>query len=215
MAGVFKFGKYIIAALLLIVIINVFLIQKTYEGLDTPPEHTAVTFKLTDKSTFLTDPNPIGTFYVFTDTNTKLKNKVNMVSDPSDIELLFDTSKPTNLIICPTQMPVNKPHKANMFPKTFAIDYTFKESSKKFTLLNQDASDNNITNSIVSYVSPGGDVSGNFMNITIGKQFGQPLKNNTGTQIGNATTATENVFNISMTDSTGIDGILLTYSPPA
>jgi hypothetical protein len=215
MAGVMKIAKYIISALLLIIIINIFLVNPVYEGLDSPPSKEDILFKLTDTTSTLTDPNPIGTFYVYTDTSSSIKNTINMQSDASNINLVFDSANNTNMIIRPTQMPVTNIHKSNMFPKSFTIEYSFVNASKKYSLLNQDLSNNTAVNSIISYVAPGGDASGNFMNITFAKPFGESIKNIAGDQVGNVSSVKQNGIKISFSDSTGIDGLMLTYAPPA
>ena len=210
MRAVIKFAKYIIAALLIIILINIFLVNPIHEGLSLPPTNETVTFKLKDTTNSETEKPKYGTFYVFTDANFKLKNTINMNSDSSGVKLLFDSSNVTNIIIC----PVNTKDEPAKFPKMFTIDYKFTDLSKNYKLLNQDVSANVPTNSMKKYVSPGGDISGNFINIAFAKSFGQSLKNMHDDVIGNVTLDNKNGFNIEFNNASEVDGILIAYNAP-
>lgn len=229
-----KYFKYIVAALFIVIIGNMVLFfwniprnEKISEGLDQPPTYETISITLKDTTPSITDPNPIGKFYVYTDVNKNIRNTITMNTDASNIKLLFDSTNPTKIIIQPANIPPPNVHKANMFPKIFEIDYTFIDTSKTYNLLNQDVSGSKPSNSIVSYTTTATTIngntisgnanlskSGNFMNILSAMKIGKELVNSSNDVIGNVTLTKPNVFNISFNDSTGIDGILLTYNPP-
>lgn len=210
MRTVAKIAKYIIAALLIIILINIFLVNPIHEGLSLPPTNETVTFKLKDTTNSETEKPKELTLYALTDANFKLKNTINMNSDSSGVQLLFDSSNVTNMIIYPVKTK-DEPVK---FPKMFTIDYKFTDLSKNYKLLNHDVSMNPPPNIMKKYVSPGGDISGNFMNITIAKGFGQSLKNANDDVIGNVTLDNKNGFNIEFNNASEVDGILIAYNAP-
>ena len=224
-----KYFKYIVAALFIIIISNLFMLfwniprnEKISEGLDQPPTYETVSISIKDTTTSLTDPNPIGQFYVYTDANKNIRNTITMNTDVSNIQLLFDSTNPTKIIIQPANIPPPNFHKANMFPKIFEIDYTFIDTSKTYKLISQNVSENIPQNSFVSYTTTTGNVvsgntnlskSGNFMNIVSSTQIGKELIGSSSDVIGNVTLI-NNKMNISFSDSTGVDGILLNYNAP-
>uniref|UniRef100_A0A6C0JGI5 Uncharacterized protein n=1 Tax=viral metagenome TaxID=1070528 RepID=A0A6C0JGI5_9ZZZZ len=231
----FKYYKYVAAALFLIIVVNLVIFffnisqkKNISEGLDQPPTYETISISLKDTSTTLTDPNAIGQFYVYTDTNKNIRNTITMNTDASNIKLLFDSQKPTVIIIQPANVPPPNTHKANMFPKSFEIDCTFVNTSKTYNLISQDISTNKPPNSVISYITTSvpytsGNVvsgntnlskSGNFMNIVSAMKIGKELMGSSNDVIGNASLTKQNKLNISFNDSTGIDGILLNYNAP-
>jgi len=206
----------------IVILVNLFWHVQLFEGLDpttTPPPMEEVSIKMMDttKQADFIDPEAVGTYYVTTDQNFKNKSTFKMGMDPSNVLLQFDSTKPTALIIYPIQIKPNNVHKANIFPPNFTVTVRLPSASKTYTMKYQDLSSNAMKNMVTSYTSPGGDISGNFMDIaTTSTIISLPLYVDQTPQssIGYIDSSTKNEFTITITKAGNrIGGFILNLIP--
>ena len=193
------------------------------EGLDPDaplPVKLPVAVTMTDNtpSNIQVDPNAFGTFYLTTENNINNLNIVTMGMDASNINIDFDAKENTKLLLFPTKMPQTNPHKANLFPVNFTLNVSFPDVSGNINTKYVDVSGDDYRNSLKYYMSPNGDVSGNFVNIVLGIQDIQcPIYENIKSQkdIGNVKKPSKNKYVIDITSSGNtINGIVVNLKPP-
>lgn len=193
------------------------------EGFDpsTPPptiERIKVIIKDDTPPNKQVDPEAFGKYYVTTEKNTGKPNIITMGQEESSINIEFDPSLTTTLLIYPIKMEHTDKHKANIFPPNFTVNISFPDLSKNYITKYTDPSDNEFRNYINNYISPNGDISGNFINVLLSMpNIQSPIYENitTKTDIGYVDNPSTNNYKIIVTDKGNIvNGILISLKPP-
>lgn len=220
----------LIALMLLIIFWMFFLISLrtirsliSKEGFDTnapPPTIEPIKISINDDTppANQADPEAFGKYYITTESNTGKKNIISLGEEASTNKIDFDASSNTRLIIYPTQMQNTDKHKANIFPPNFTINISFPDLSKNYIPIHTDSSGNTIKNHIESYLSPNGDISGNFINVSLAvSNLQSPIYENKETKkdIGYVDNMSTNNYRIIITNKGNIlNGIFIDLKPP-
>jgi len=193
------------------------------EGFDTnapPPTIEPIKISINDDTppANQVDPEAFGKFYLSTESNTSKTNIITMGDDPSTIKMDFDASSNTRLLIYPINMEHTDKHKANIFPPNFTVNISFPDSSKNYTTKYTDSSANTIKNYIETYLSPNGDICGNFINVSLSTpDIQNPIYKDKTTKkdVGYVDNMSTNNYRIIVTDKGNtFDGILIDFKPP-
>jgi hypothetical protein len=193
------------------------------EGLDPdakPPINAPLSVSITDntKTSNQIDPNAAGTFYLTTENNMGDLKFIKMGADPSNINISFDATSNTKLLIYPTRMPQTNVHKANIFPVSFTIDISLVNLNSTLNTKYIDISGDDYRNTVNYYSSPKGDLSGNFANIIIAVPNVQNpiyISSNSEIDLGYVSKPSKNEITITI-DTSGnmLDGFLIYLNPP-
>lgn len=164
------------------------------------------------------DPEAFGKFYLTTETNTGKTNIITMGEEVSTFKIEFDSTSNTNLLIYPIKMQHSDKHKANIFPPNFTMNISFPDLSKNYTTRYTDPSDNEFRNYIKEYISPNGDIRGNFINVLLSvPNIQSPIYENktANPDIGYVDNPSTNNYRLIVTDKGNIvNGISISLKPP-
>ena len=197
------------------------LLKEGFDPSKPQPVTKAVSVTITDETTSKNqvDPNSAGTFFLTTEKDIGKVNIIKMGTDPSSINIGFNATENTKLLIYPTNMPQTNPHKANIFPVNFKVDISFPNSDENITTQYVDASGDTYMNALKYYVSPNGDVSGNFAAIEVAVPNVQTpiyINENSQIEVGTVQYPTKNNFSITVNQKGNtIKGIVMILKPPA
>jgi len=193
------------------------------EGFDpsTPPP-TIETIKISIKddtpSNKQIDPEAFGKFYLTTESNTGKTNIITMGEESSTFKIEFDASSNTKILIYPIKMEHIDKHKANIFPPNFTVNISFPDLSKNYTTRYTDVSGDDIRNYVKEYISPNGDIRGNFINVLLAiPNIQSPIYENKTVMkdIGYLDNPSTNNYKLIVTDKGNIvNGISITLKPP-
>ena len=193
------------------------------EGFDpsTPPptiENIKISIKDDTQPNKQVDPEAFGKYYLTTESNTGKSNIITMGEEPTTMKIDFNSSSNTNLLIYPIKMQHTDKHKANIFPPNFTMNISFPDLSKNYTTRYTDVSGDDIRNYIKEYISPNGDISGNFINVLLAMpNIPSPIYENktANPDIGNVENPSTNNYKIVVTDKGNIvNGISISLKPP-
>jgi hypothetical protein len=193
--------------------------KENFDPAAPPPiiKKTSVTITDNTKSSNQIDPNAFGTFFLTTENNINKLNIIKMGSDPSSVDLSFDGSKNTKLLLFPTNAPQTNPHKANIFPVNFTVDISFPEKTNNIATKYVDVSGEDYRNAMKYYVSPNTDISGNFIDIILAiPNVETPIYTNekASTDFGYIKNPSDNNYSIVITENGNlIKGIMISFIP--
>jgi hypothetical protein len=191
------------------------------EGFDSPPPTTeSINISINDDTppTNQVDPEAFGKFYLTTESNTGKTNIITMGEESSTIKIEFDASSNTKILIYPIKMENIDKHKANIFPPNFTVNISFPDLSKNYTTRYTDVSGDDIRNYVKEYISPNGDIRGNFINVLLAiPNIQSPIYENKTVMkdIGYLDNQSTNNYKLIITDKGNIvNGISMTLKPP-
>jgi hypothetical protein len=161
---------------------------------------------------------PVGKYFLLNEKKSDNPTILTLGSDPSGVNIDFDASLNTKLVIYPTNATANTSKKANIFPEVFAIDISFPDLNKNFTTTYIDASDGQYKNYVANYTSPSKDISGSFINVFLAiPDIQSPIYENKTSMkdIGIVQNPSKNKFTINVTEKGSmINGIIINMKPP-
>jgi hypothetical protein len=161
---------------------------------------------------------PVGKYYLINEKKSDNPNIITLGTDPSGVNIDFDASLNTKLVIYPTNATANTSKKANIFPEMFAIDISFPDLNKKFTTTYIDASDGQYKNYVANYTSPSKDISGSFINVFLAiPDIQSPIyvDKTSMKDIGTVQNPSKNKFTINVTEKGSmLNGIIINMKPP-
>jgi hypothetical protein len=141
-----------------------------------------------------------------------------MGEESSTIKIEFDASSNTKILIYPIKMEHTDKHKANIFPPNFTVNISFPDLSKNYTTRYTDVSGDDIRNYVKEYISPNGDIRGNFINVLLAiPNIQSPIYENKTVMkdIGYLDNPSTNNYKLIVTDKGNIvNGISMTLKPP-
>ena len=192
------------------------------EGLVTKSTDISLNIVLKDTTTVITDPNPYGTFIVYT--RDSLKNELK-IPYPSLRSAIINASFPFDSSSAITVLKIepkntkdssnNDPHKADIFPEKFTLDITMDNNSDKY-ILSKESADSNATNT----VTESADLSGNEITIVKNGAIMDQNSKNIGTAYKgdanplNPTSKNPYVLNIILKDVKNVRRINIEYRLP-
>lgn len=178
-------------------------------------EEKTPSFSDTDKKSEIV---PVGKYFLLNEKNSDNPNILTLGSDPSGVNIDFDASLNTKLVIYPTNATANTSKKANIFPDMFTVNISFPNLKKNFTTTYIDASDGQYKNYVANYTSPSKDISGSFINVFLAiPDVQSPIYENKTSMkdIGTVQNPSKNKFMINVTEKGSmINGIIINMKPP-
>jgi hypothetical protein len=196
------------------------LLKEGFNSNNPPPTIERIKISITDDTPTnkQIDPEAFGKYYLTTETNTGKTNIITLGQDISSVNLIFDSSSITKVLIYPINMQHTDKHKANIFPPNFTVNISFPDLSKNFITKYTDPSNNEYRNYVKEYISPNGDISGNFINILLSMpNLQSPIYENkiANTDIGYVDNPSNNNYKIIVTDKGNIvNGISMFFQQP-
>jgi hypothetical protein len=178
-------------------------------------EDKPVSFSDNEKKPEIT---PFGKYYLINEKKSNNLNIITLGADPSGVNIDFDGSLITKLLIYPANISENDSKKANIFPNAFTVNISMSNLSKNYTTKYIDVSGDEYKNYIINYISPNKDISGSFINMVLAiPNIQSPIYENKKSlnDIGTIQSPSTNNFSINVTDKgSKLNGIIINMKPP-
>jgi hypothetical protein len=164
------------------------------------------------------DTPTVGKYFLINEKNSDAPNIITLGSDPSSVNIDFDASSNTKLLLYPVNVSEKTSKKANIFPNNFTVNISFPDLSKNYTTKYIDVSGDEYKNYIANYTSPNNDISGSFINVFLAiPNLQSPIYENKTSlkDIGIVQNPSANNFTINVTEKGSmINGIIMNMKPP-